>query len=343
MLRIPALLSLGILSATCAMAQNGSQAAAADPPVIRVSTEFAMLDVLVEEKKTGTLIGNLDARDFRVTEDGVPQQISYVSHDRLPLSVVFLFDLTDTVRPILKPLAQGALEVLGHLKPEDEVAVMVFSSHTELIQEFTSDRKAAAAAIEKASEMKSKEGTFIHEDMHEAVEQAMRSTVPESRRVMVWLTDGTANLENSLTQKTIGQHAPVRLHTKAESTAELMRSGVVVSALFDRSAGTDAFIVAADANPFSFLFGARVGDIRRYAEMTGGPTLKTTKQEVATRLGELIDQLRGRYTLGYKPSAAKPEGAFCNVKVTLNPAALKERTELRGRDIMVRSKQGYYR
>jgi glycerate kinase len=68
--------------------------------------------------------------------------------------------------------------------------------------------------------MKSKEGTFIHEDMYEAIDQAMKSTVPESRRVLVWLTDGAANFENSLTQKTIGKQAPARLHTKEETTTK---------------------------------------------------------------------------------------------------------------------------
>ena len=255
------------------LAQQNAQAPAREgaAPVIRVSSELVVLDVLVENKKTGTPISNLEAKDFAVTEDGEHQRITYFSHDQLPLSVVFLFDLTETVQPILKPLAEGAFEILGHLKPQDQVANMVFSSHTELLQDFTTDRQLAAAAVKKASEMSSGQGTFIHEDMYEAVEQALKSTPPETRRVLVWLTDGTANLENSFTQKTIGQEAPARLHTKEESTTKLMQSGVVVAALIDRSAATDAFIAAADVSPLAFVIGARTGDINRYADITGGP------------------------------------------------------------------------
>ena len=40
--------------------------------------------------------------------------------------------------------------------------------------------------------MRTTEGTFIHEDMYEAIGQANQSTLPESRRVLVWLTDGTS-------------------------------------------------------------------------------------------------------------------------------------------------------
>jgi VWFA-related protein len=308
-----------------------------------VSTQFVVLDALVESKKTGHPIGSLEAKDFLLTEDGVPQSISYFTHDRLPLSVVFLFDLTETVQPILKPLAEGARTILSHLKPQDEVSVMVFSSHTQLLQGFTTDRALAAEAIEKASEMKTKEGTFIHEDMYEAVNQGMKSTIADSRRVLVWLTDGTANFENSLTQKTIGKEAPARLHNREEATSELVHSGIVVAALIDRSPMTDAMIAALDINPLSFMAGGRVGDINRYADATGGPILNTRKKEVAARLAELIDQLRERYTLGYKPSAPKLAGTYCKLHLTLNSAAHKERSDLIKGGVLVRVRRGYYR
>ena len=301
---------------------------------IHVSTKFVVLDAEVENKKTGNLIGTLKSDDFVLSEDGVPQQITYFSHDQLPLSVVFLFDLTETVRPALASLAGGAREVLGHLKPQDEVAVMVFSSHAELLQGFTTDRSLAADAIGKASSMKTGEGTFIHESMYEAVDEAMKSTAPGSRKVLVWLTDGTANQENARTRKIMGKEAPAYLHTKEEATASLLRSGVVVSALIDRTAETDAVMVA-------FFFVAHMGDIRKYADLTGGPVLNTSKKEVADRLAELIYQLRGRYTLGYKPTNVKPDGTFCKLELRLRPDTYAKLPEMQ--DVVVRTRTGYFR
>jgi Ca-activated chloride channel family protein len=312
-------------------------------PVFHLSTNLVVLDALVETRKTEEAVGSLDRADFQLTEDGVPQTITYFSHDKLPLSVVFLFDLTDTVRPALKPLAEGAREVLDHLKPQDQTAVMVFSSHTELLQPFTADRSLAAGAIEKASEMKSDDGTFIHESMFEAVDEAMKSTAPGTRRVLIWLTDGTANFENSFTQRSIGKQAPALLHTKEEATDKLLRSEVVVSALIQRTASTDALVVAANANPFFLMFGARTGDIWKYADETGGPVLNTTKQEVAARLAMLIDQIRDRYTLGYKPSVAKPAGTFCKIQLQLAPGVFDREAHLKKGNLVVRTRLGYYR
>jgi VWFA-related protein len=322
-------------------AQNSSPSPADTPSTIHVSSQFVILDALVENRRTGGLIGDLQRSDFRLSEDGVPQTITYFSQDRLPLSVLFLFDLTDTVRPALKPLADGAREILGHLKPEDDAAIMVFSSHTELLQNFTTNRTLDAYAIAKASAMQSSDGTFIHECMYEAVNQAMQSTTPGSRRVMIWLTDGTANFENSMTARTIGKGAPARLHTKEEATQELLHSGVVVSALIDRTPATDLTILAMDANPLGMILGGRTGDIRKYAELTGGPVLDTSKKEIAVRLSALLDQIRTRYTLGYKPSIARPEGKFCKLQLQLNPATLKARDDFS--KLRVRTKQGYYR
>ena len=344
---VRAVFLLFCLCAAPVTAQQSPSAAAepagAESQTFRIESDFVTLDVLVVNKKTGKSVGNFQAADFQIEEDGVPQTISYFSQDRLPLSIVFLFDLTMSVRPILKPLAEGAKEVLGHLKPQDEVSIMVFSSHTELVQDFTKDRSLAVAAIEKAAGMESKDGTFIHEDMYEAIDQAMKSTNFESRRVLVWLTDGTSNLENAVTKATMGKKAPARLHTKLEATDKLLHSPVVVAGLIDRSPLTDAIVASTDIGPFAFISGARVGDIANYAAITGGPVLKTSKKEVAARLGDLIDELRSRYTLGYKPSGTKPAGVFVNLKVVLKPEALREHADLRSSDVDVRSKRGYYR
>ena len=319
---------------SCMRGQDAWPAQADAGSTIHVSTKFVVLDAEVENKKTGNLIGTLKSDDFVLSEDGVPQRITYFSHDQLPLSVIFLFDLTQTVRPALASLGGGAREVLGHLKPQDEVAVMVFSSHAELLQGFTTDHSLAADAIAKASSMKTGEGTFIHESMYEAVDEAMKSTTPGSRKVMVWLTDGTANMENSHTQKIMGREAPEHLHTKEAATASLLRSGAVVSALIDRTAETDAAMVA-------LFFVARTGDIRKYADLTGGPVLNTSKKEVADRLSALIDQLRGRYTLGYKPISVKPEGTFCKLQLRLKSDGHEDIPD--SQDIVVRTRAGYIR
>ena len=325
-----------LLLAQVAWAQSTTSPAQSAPATIHVDTQFVLLDALVENKKTGRTVDTLSAKDFQLSEDGVPQTISYFSRDQLPLSVVLLFDMTETVHAALEPLAQAALEILGHLKREDEVAVMIFSSRTELLQGFTASRPLAANAIKTASWMADVEGTFLDEDMFEAVDQAMKARAPGSRRVLLWLTDGTANDENAFTQASIGQHSAAHLHTQREAMNRLLQSGAVVSALICRTAETNRVIMA------SGMGAARIGDIDEYAKATGGPVLNTGTKEAADRLALLIDQIRARYTIGYKPTRVQPQGKFCKLSLQLSPELLRENPELH-KSAFVLAKSGYYR
>jgi len=84
-------------------------------PVFRATSELVLVDVQVIHYKTKTASGVLQAKDFHLYEDGVPQQIAFFGRDQLPLSIALLFDLTDSVCGVLRRLAAGAQTALTHL------------------------------------------------------------------------------------------------------------------------------------------------------------------------------------------------------------------------------------
>ena len=96
-------------AAQSASAQEQKATPVTDDPVFFVNVQLVQVDVQVFAKKTGRSVGSLSKEDFELYEDGARQQVTEISRDQLPLSVVLLFDLTDSVRPVLKPLAAGAL------------------------------------------------------------------------------------------------------------------------------------------------------------------------------------------------------------------------------------------
>jgi hypothetical protein len=180
------------------------------------------------------------------------------------------------------------------------------------------------------------EGTFLDEDMFEAVEQVMKAK-PGTRRVLLWLTDGTANQENAFTRATIGQHSAAHLHSQPEAMLRLLQSGAVVALLVDRTAETNRAIMS------SGMTGTRLGDFDQYAKATGGPILNTNTKQAADHLSLLIDQIRSRYTLGYKPAHVESQGKFCKLGLQLSPEFFHDNPELRKQGLMVLSRAGYYR
>jgi VWFA-related protein len=303
---------------------------------------LVLVDVQVINKKTHQIAGSLKQDDLRVYEDGVQQQIRTFSQDKLPLSIILLIDLTDSVRPVLQSLSQGALLALQHLRPQDQVAVLVYSASTYLVQGFTTDRSLAAAAIERAAHLKSREAAFFNEGIYQAATHLSVVQNPDSRRVILWFTDNVPNIPSDEVKEQEGKSLSGKeLHTEKQALKQLFRTGTVVCTLLKRSLMSDE----EDARIRSEGGADRIdrmmhppGDVYKYANATGGLVVESNEKKLPAKLADLIDDLRLRYTLGYSPSVAKPQGSFCTIKVELAPAVKKLQKEL-----VVEARQGYYR
>src|SRR5215475_8055330 len=161
---------------------------------IKIKTDLVALDALVTDKKTREVIRNLTLQDFELFEDDAKQQIEHFSQDKLPLSVVLLLDISPSVHPVIEEVRKGALQTLEHLKPEDEVALMVFAGETELIQDFTKDRKLLADKVGLVLTHDGA-GTRIHEAVGKAARQFKSATIPISRRVVIVITDNQGSMK----------------------------------------------------------------------------------------------------------------------------------------------------
>lgn len=312
-----------------------------DAPVFHVNIKVVTLDAAVVNKKTGRTIAPLTPQDFQVYENGVPQRISYFSQDELPLSVVLLFDLTDSVRPVLESLGNGALRSLEHLKPQDEVAVMTYAATATLLQDFTTDRTLAAAAITRASKMKSDEAAFFNEGLYQAAQQSARASNPHARRVIIWLTDNVPNFPSEEMRRRYGRSLKHNeLHTEKQALDALFRAGPMVCALVDRSILSDDETMSRNAHWGDYVlqrFQYPPGDVFRYAEQTGGEVAESSAKRMPQKLAAIIDSIRARYTLSYKPDPSSVTG-FREIRLRLAPA-----TEQRVGKVNVVAKKGYYR
>jgi len=319
-----------------------------DPPVIehtfRVNVEQVVVDAQVLSKKTHRPVADLSPDDFQLFENGVRQQINALSRDKMPLSIVFLFDLTDSVRPVLKPLARGALQALEHLKPEDEAAVMVYSSSAQLLQDFTTDHTLVVKAIQKASSMESGEAAFFNEGIFQAARQSAKSTIPGSRRVIIWLTDNIPNIPSEETKLKYARSLSPEtvIHTQRDAVNELLKTDTVVCTLLETSPISDSEFSSRLSNPTYMLQSNMYppGDVYKYSDQTGGEVIQSSNaRQVSRKLAELIDEIRGRYALMYHPArSGAARGSLHTLKLKVVPEVEKREGKL-----IVKTKRGYYR
>jgi VWFA-related protein len=317
----------------------GQSSQSSGEPVFRFNVHEVILDAQVLSKKTRRSVPELKPEDFRVYEDDQLQKLTAFSRDKFPLSIVILFDLTDSVRPVLKTLGEGALEALQHLKPEDEVTVMVYAASTQVLQDATTDRALAAAAIEKASRMESDEAAFFNEGIFRAAEQLAKSGHEPSRRVIIWLTDDVPNIpsETDIAIRYRRSLKGAMPHSQQEAMRQLDRTNTVVCSLVKQSDLSVDGDQRLRAHPAERMLHPP-GEVYKYAAATGGQVIEYKKKDLKDKLAALIDDLRMRYSLIYHPSAQKPKGKFCAIRVKLSPEAKKTVG-----DVVVEARQGYYR
>jgi VWFA-related protein len=291
---------------------------------IRLNTELVVVDAQVVDKRSREFIRGLKPQDFDLFEDDTKQRIEFFGQDQLPLSIVLLLDISPSVRPVIQKIREGALEALRHLKSEDEVALMVFCGWTELIQDFTKDRQLILDKLGAAMDKKGG-GTRIHEAIAKAARQMRYATNAASRRVIIAITDNQGSMDryrDAVSEEDVRQ-------TVLESGATVC--GVIVRSLLNVA---DDLIFQTPQIQEKW----KRTTVNPYAEQTGGEIAGASKDEINVRLGEVLDHLRSRYSLGYVPVNQNHNGKFRRIKLVLTPEAKKRL----GGEIVVSARQGYY-
>ena len=280
--------------------------------VIKVNTDLVVFDAQVIDKKTKRVIGDLTKEDFEIKENGVKQSVSYFSRDELPLSIILLLDVSGSVRPILHQIRDGALNALQRLKPEDQVAVMAFAETSSLAQGFTKDRGLVARKIQEATSSEILgNGTFLGPALESAAIHIQEAPTQTSRRVIIVITDNIA----------------VAGKEQKEILDELFDSGTVVYGLIVR---------ATIGKVFNIVFLGTIKGVNEFVEQTGGEIMGADKKEVDTKLGAVIDRLRARYALGFRPTNTADDDKLRPVEIKIS--SVKKRRE----KPVVLTKRGYY-
>ena len=124
----------------------GGAAAANSQPTgdqtrIQVRVELVNVLATVTDKKN-RLITDLTKDDFRVFEDGKPQEIRFFSRETdLPLRIGMLIDTSNSVRDRLHFEQEAAIDFLNAvLRPGKDLAfVLAFDVEPQIVQDYTDD------------------------------------------------------------------------------------------------------------------------------------------------------------------------------------------------------------
>ena len=122
-----------------AMPQQSQGATAQQQPVFRSGTRLVVETVSVKDKN-GKPVEGLTAKDFTILEDGEPQTITQFTHDRVPIGLGVLLDISDSMFGRRIQDARAAINrfLFDLLDPGDEYFVLAFNHQPHLLTGWTS-------------------------------------------------------------------------------------------------------------------------------------------------------------------------------------------------------------
>lgn len=157
-------------------------------PIFKVDVKLVRLLVTVKDGQ-GALVGSLNAKDFSVSDCGVPQTISvFERQTELPLSVAVLIDNSGSTGKDLRyevtSVEKFFKALLGEGNPKDAAALYSFNYDVTLLQNFT--RKLGRLS-ENLRTLKPGGGTSLYD----AISLSSRElSHRDGRHVIVIVTDG---------------------------------------------------------------------------------------------------------------------------------------------------------
>ena len=147
------------------------------PAPVRASLEFTITDS--EDR-----VIDIGADDLTVVENGVEQTIDTFQEAVSPVSIVLALDSSGSMKKSAAEAQEAARRFVRALRPEDQLATLLFADASEVAHELSTDRNLSLMAIDK---YQSKGGTALYDALADSL---LRLKEIEGRRVVVVVTDG---------------------------------------------------------------------------------------------------------------------------------------------------------
>lgn len=273
----------------------GSSSAAAQvqqPPRFRSEAAQVLVPFTAEDKHHH-LVPGLKAEDMRLLVDGREQPISFLSVEDGPVSVVFVLDISGSMKKPVTDVQEAMRRILRAADSSDEFAVVEFNDTPELTVDFTA--------------------------RPERIEQRIEGLMPGGRTS---LTDGIVMGLRELRRARQPRRALIVLSDGAENHSRHVRTEALRTAV-----EADVRVYAIELYPpIGESFGGPTM-LELLARATGGRYLPTVNRKNIPDLVERIDIHRG-YVLGFNPPMEQRDGKLHQVSLKLRRKTAGERVRL---------------
>jgi len=307
-------------AATLPPAQSRDAIVSDSGAIISMDVQVVNILASVRDKK-GRFIPNLTKEDFQIKESGKLQEIRYFSSEsNLPLTLGLIIDVSVSQENLIEEEKRSAQAFIEQVIDENDLAFVIsFGPDTRLEQDLTSSRRSLTKSLNNiqirgasyspvtpgTNPTSTPRGTVLFDAVYLAAKEMLRPAV--GRKAIVLITDG------------IDQGSKVDINV---ALREAHLSDVVVYSIlhYDMSF----------YGPFGL--GTADYDLGKMAKETGGTLFKPKRNQPLSEIfGDIQNELRNQYSIGYTPTDSSQDGSFRQIELKTSQKGMK-----------VQTRKGYY-
>jgi VWFA-related protein len=285
-------------------------------------------------------VSNLEARDFRIFDEGKEQRIQFFSRDqKQPVVVGFIIDMSNQTRLHWKTYQDAMQEMVLNLMPGDKKFsgyLLSAGNEAELLVDTTQDPE---KLVEKISKMKPGGGVALYDAIYKActTRHLVQGEPYDPRRVLIILGDGNDNASKKSLEEVleIAQRNLVTIYAMSTVAFGFHSEGDDnLNRLVDETGGRIQY-------PLNSLYKDVSGylstpsDEGNYAYKVGtGGYASEISNGIYRAVGNIAGEITTQYIVRYVPDAGSSpnEKQFRKIKVEI--ANLP--------NVKIRARRGYY-
>lgn len=293
MIRRDAIITSCLVSAaTLGFAVSPPVAAQAPVATFRGRADSVAIDVAVRDR--GRPVTGLQTADFVVRDNGVPQTVTDLTYETLPIDVTVALDASESVTgPVLEQLRRSVQQLAGDLTSRDRLRLLTFNARISRVVDFSAPAAVREAPLDRIQ-------PFGGTALRDAMAVALTATpTPDRRQLVVVFSDGEDS--DSMTE-------PAALLEIARRTTPTL--SLVLASPRLRFAGAAPPTSAADA--------ARTRTYTELARETGG-IVETVDagDSLSGAFRRMLTDFRSSYVLHFVPQGVETAG-FHTLDVQVN-------------------------
>jgi VWFA-related protein len=269
---------------------------------LRVEVPEVTVDVGVLLEKSGQFVPGLKPGNFRVYEDGVPQKVSGFKRVEAPITALLLCEFAATNYNFIYDMRNYAFAFADQLRPQDYVAMITYDMKTQIVLDFTQDKRQLMQAINSL-----RIPGFSERNMFDALYESLdRLSRIEGRKYIVLIGSGRDTMSKLTFDKIL---------QKVKNTPNIsiftVSTGGALRAVTEGRGGWD--------NSMRDMDYLQAGnEMKTFAQLTGGRWFSPRfVGEMPDIFSEINQAIRSKYQLVYRPTNTKQDGAWRKLRVEL--------------------------